>query len=174
MKVMNRRLALTFAGATAIFVTAASGAVAANVGLLNVGSAKPVGKLTAANVSQLATPSAVRADSVTPTAGAADQSGAATPSAPAGATNTSTGAGAAASSPSGSSNGSSSLNVSGLTGGSGSGASAPSGSPSTGTPTTTQVVPAPTTTLTTSPPTTSRSQHESEPGDDHERVGEDD
>ncbi len=51
---MNRHLALTFAGATAIFVTAASGAVAANVGLLNVSAAKPVGQLNAANVGQLA------------------------------------------------------------------------------------------------------------------------
>ena len=53
---MNRHLALTFAGAAAIFVTTVSGAVAANVGILNVGAQKPVGQLTAATVGQLATP----------------------------------------------------------------------------------------------------------------------
>ncbi|MCX6509422.1 MAG: hypothetical protein NT081_01245 [Actinobacteria bacterium] len=50
---MNRHLALSIAGATAIFVTAASGAVAANVGILSVGASKPVGQLSAANVSKL-------------------------------------------------------------------------------------------------------------------------
>ena len=57
---MNRHLALTVAGAAAIIVTAASGAVAANVGILNAGASKPAGQLTAANVAELATPTATR------------------------------------------------------------------------------------------------------------------
>ena len=72
---MNRHLALTFAGATAIFVTAASGAVAANVGLLNVGASKPVGQLNAANVSQLATPNVARTASASSSAGTVIQDG---------------------------------------------------------------------------------------------------
>jgi hypothetical protein len=62
---MKRHLALTVAGAAAIFVTAASGAVAANVGILNVGSQKPVGALDAASVSELATPPTVHPTTVT-------------------------------------------------------------------------------------------------------------
>ena len=52
---MNRRLALTFAGATAAVVTVAGGAMAANVGLLSTTNEVPVGNLTAQGVEQLAT-----------------------------------------------------------------------------------------------------------------------
>ena len=58
---MNRHLALTVAGLSAVLVTAVSGTVAANVGLLNVGAEKPVGQLTAANVGQLVAPDSVLA-----------------------------------------------------------------------------------------------------------------
>jgi len=53
---MNRRIALTVAGATAVVVTAASAAMAANVGILGSGPAQPAGRLTAANVAELAVP----------------------------------------------------------------------------------------------------------------------
>ena len=52
---MNRHLALTFAGATAILVTAATGAIAANVGILGSGAPKSVGNLSASSVVGFAT-----------------------------------------------------------------------------------------------------------------------
>ena len=51
---MNRHLALTFAGATAILVTAATGAIAANVGILGSGAPKSVGNLSASSVADFA------------------------------------------------------------------------------------------------------------------------
>ena len=53
---MNRKFALTVAGATAVVVTAASGAMAANVGILGAGPTQPAGRLTAANVAELSVP----------------------------------------------------------------------------------------------------------------------
>ena len=76
--VMNRRLALTFAGATAVVVTVAGGAMAANVGILSTTNQAPVGNLTAQSVEQLATrpaaevaPSTTVADPADPVAPAA-------------------------------------------------------------------------------------------------------
>lgn len=53
---MNRRLALTVAGATAVVVTAASGAMAANLSILGSEPTEAAGRLTAANVAELSVP----------------------------------------------------------------------------------------------------------------------
>lgn len=160
---MNRHLALTFAGATAIFVTAASGAFAANVGLLNVGPAKPVGQLSAANVAQLATPTAARSDitasetGTTAVTGAADSMTVVGPSNAAG----SQIAGSAPSSSGGSSSSAVSLSGAGA-------ATSQLDSP-----------PAPSTPLPSGPPTTSQSQvddddYEDQDDDDYDDEDQDD
>ena len=88
---MNRRLALTVAGATAVVVTAASGAMAANLSILGSDRSEPVGRLTAANVAELSVPApaprsaSVGSDpAVDPTAAsnAAEAGGTPTPTAP--------------------------------------------------------------------------------------------
>ncbi len=53
---MNRRVALTLAGSAALVVTAASGAVAANLGILGAAADEPVGRLDANTVTELSSP----------------------------------------------------------------------------------------------------------------------
>jgi hypothetical protein len=74
---MNRHLALTFAGATAVLVTAATGAVAANVGILGSGSPKSVGNLSASSVVDLSKTTVAPGAPVNVTAEPGDSSGSA-------------------------------------------------------------------------------------------------
>lgn len=63
MRDMNRRLALTVAGSTALVAITASAAVAANLGILTASSSSDVGQLDATRVAELAvaTPASIEA-----------------------------------------------------------------------------------------------------------------